>query len=453
MDRQIDLGSGKVSTVIFWFAVPLMISLFFQNLYAYIDTVFISWLGAESLAAVSLTVPLIYLALSLAKGVSFGSVVLISYARGHGDEAGVREISGAILPLMMLLMAFFLPLMSADVCRSLYTFLGANSAVADEGIGFTAWLVAGFPVMGYVMTAEALFMARGNTATPMRGQILGNVLNFCLDPLFIFVFGWGVTGAAVATFVGQLAAAVYLRWRLAAQQGERLVPVLPAGVWRRWRQILGQGVYIMVSYLVSPVALMLLNLVLVRFGPVAVGAWNLMSRTEMMVLLPIMGLSNALAAFVSYNLGRGDYGRIRLGVIFFFKFSLAIVLPAMALFSLFPHELAAVFRPAPELLELGGSALRASGVAVLFIPLLFAINGLAQGLKRPVFMLVLSFVYLIMARVPLAYWFAARWGEQGVFWSHPLAGLLAGMLALTLTIGLLADCRRRLAADRAGREG
>jgi putative MATE family efflux protein len=444
MGKQIDLGSGKVSAVIIRFALPLMISLFFQNLYAYMDTIFVSWVGAEALAAVSLTVPLTYLALSLAKGASFGSVVLISYARGNGDEEGGRKLAGAVLPLMMLLMAVFLPLLSADACRAFYAFLGATGDVAAHGIGFTAWLVAGFPVMGYVMTAEALFMARGDTTTPMKGQILGNVLNFCLDPLFIFACGWGATGAAVATFAGQLAAAAYLRRRLRIQQDERLVLALPAGVVRLWRQILGQGVFIMVSYLVSPVALMLLNMVLAQFGPLAIGAWNLMSRTEMMVLLPIMGLSNALAAFVSFNLGRGDYGRIRQGVAFFFKFSLALVAPAAALFTLFPYELAAVFRPAPGLLELGGAALRASGAALLFIPALYAHNGLAQGIKRPVYMLALGFAYLIVARVPLACWFAANWGERGVFWSHPVAGLLVGALALALTVRLLASCRRRL---------
>lgn len=446
MEQHIDLGTGKVSTVIFRFAVPLMVSLFFQNLYAYVDTVFVSWLGAESLAAVSLTVPLTYLALSLAKGAAFGSVVLISFARGKGDEAGGRAISMALLPLMLVLMAVFSPLVSPAVCRAFYASLGATAAVAEEGVSFTAWLVAGFPIMGYVMTAEALFMARGDTVTPMKGQILGNVLNFCLDPLFIFAFGWGVTGAAVATLTGQLAAALYLGRQLAVRQGERLTLTLPVGVWRLWRQILGQGMFITVAYLVSPVGLMLLNLVLARFGPVAIGAWNLMSRTEMMVLLPIMGLSNALAAFVSFNLGRGDYGRIRQGVAFYFKFSLAIVLPAMMLFIAFPYQLAAIFRPAPDLLGLGSSALRASGVAVLFVPVLYALSGLAQGVKRPLFMLALSFAYLIVARVPLAYWFAAKWGEQGVFWSHPAAGLLAGLLALTLIARLLGDCRRRLAA-------
>ncbi len=446
MQQQIDLGSGKVSTVIFRFAVPLMVSLFFQNLYAYIDTVFVSWLGAEALAAVSLAVPLTYVALSLAKGASFGSVVLISYARGQGDEAGGRAIARALLPLMTLLMAVFAPLLSADLCHAFYAFLGATDAVAAAGIAFTAWLVAGFPVMGYVFTAEALFMARGDTTTPMKGQIMGNVLNFCLDPLFMFVFGWGVAGAAIATFTGQLAAAAYLRRRLAAQQGERLALTLPAGVARLWRQILGQGVFIMVAYLVSPVGLMLLNMVLARFGPLAVGAWNLMSRTEMMVMLPIMGLSNALAAFVSFNLGRGDYGRIRAGLAFFFRFALAIAVPTMALFTVFPRELTAVFRPAPTLVELGSAALSASAVAVLFIPALFALNGLAQGFRRPAFMLAISLTYVIAARVPLAYLFAAYWGERGVFWSHPAAAFLAGALALALSLRLLADCRRSLAA-------
>jgi len=375
--------------------------------------------------------------------VAVGSVVLISYYRGNSDEASGREMSRSVLPLMLLLMTVFMPLLSADVCRSFYGFLGATASVAELGLGFTFWLAAGFPIMGYVMTMEALLMSRGNTMTPMKGQILGNVINFCLDPLLIFVLEWGVTGAAVATFIGQLAAAVYLRHHMLLQYGERPGLSLSTGILLRWRLILGQGVFITVAYLVGPVGLMMLNKILAQFGPVAVGAWNMMSRTEMMVLLPIMGLSNALAAFISFNMGRKDYERIRQGVVFFFKFSLAVVAPAMILFEAFPYELTAIFRPAPDLLELGGSALRASGVAILFVPILFAITGLAQGLKRPVFMLVISFAYLILARVPLAYLFAGLWSEKGVFWSHPLSGLLAGLLAVVIIAHLLAGCRRQ----------
>ena len=271
MAQPVDMAQGKVSIVLGKLALPMMASLFFQNLYSYADTVFVAWLGETQLAAVSMAVPLTYVALSLAKGISMGSVVLMSFARGSADTDGVRRIAAALLPLMLLCMFLFLPLTLPQVCRAFYQGIGADAAIACEGMGFVFWLVCGFPVMGYVFAAEALFTARGDTVTPMKAMVLGNVLNIALDPLYIFVFGWGAAGAAGATFTGQCIAAVYLGKNLKKLNAEKLFWFPGPGCFGAWRQILGQGMFVAVAYLVSPAALLMLNSILIQFGPVAVG--------------------------------------------------------------------------------------------------------------------------------------------------------------------------------------
>lgn len=437
MKAALDMAHDPVPRVIIRLAIPLMVSLFFQNLYSYVNTIFISWLGELPLAAISLAVPLTYIALSLGKGIAMGSVVLISHDRGAGNEADARQMGMAILPLMTLIMVGSLPLMLPGLCRMFFTFLGADIVVMDYIYGYTFWLVAGFPVMGYVMTVEALFMVKGDTVTPMKAMILGNVLNMMLDPILIFSLGLGTAGASIGTLIGQIGAASYLSWRLQVAGHRRLTAIPTRRMIQYWRRIASQGMFIASSYLVSPVGLMLLNGVLIQFGAVAVGAWNMMSRTEMMVMLPIMGMSNALATFISFNAGKHDYRRIRSGVKFFFALSLGIVLPVMLLFVSFPHGLNAIFRPPAELRELSGYAIQASGIAIVFSTVLFAFNGIVQGLKRPALMMVISFAYIIVLRVPLAYWIGSHWGERGVFWSHPLASMGAAMIALTLLWRLL----------------
>ena len=151
------MGQGKVSHVLGRLALPLMVSLFFQNLYAYADTVFVSWLGETPLAAISLALPLTYLALSLAKGVAMGSVILMSFSRGAGDEAAAHKIAESLFPLMLLFMALFSPLMLAPAGQAFYLAIGADPATAAQGTGFIFWLAASFFPMGYVMTVEALF--------------------------------------------------------------------------------------------------------------------------------------------------------------------------------------------------------------------------------------------------------------------------------------------------------
>ena len=444
MSQAVDMGQGKVSHVLGRLALPLMVSLFFQNLYAYADTVFVSWLGETPLAAISLVLPLTYLALSLAKGVAMGSVILMSFSRGAGDEAAAHKIAGSVFPLMMLFMALFSPLMLSSAGQAFYLALGADPDTAVQGTGFIFWLVASFFPMGYVMTVEALFTARGDTVTPMKAMLLGNIFNIMLAPIFIFVLGWGLTGAAAATFTCQCLSALYIGYRLRTLLGETLRWLPQAGSLKIWRQILKQGLFVTAAYLITPIALMLLNGILVRFGAVAVGAWNLMSRTEMMVMLPIMGLGNALATFTGFNLGRLDYDRVWQGLVFFLKVSWAVIIPASLLFYVFPQQTISLFRPTPELKLLGGIAMQASALSLLFMPLLSAVAGMSQGMKRPVYMMGQIFVYLVCLRVPLADWFAGHWGQEGIYWSHPTASALTAVLSLVLLRRLLQDCRKQV---------
>ena len=444
MSQAVDMGQGKVSHVLGRLALPLMVSLFFQNLYAYADTVFVSWLGETPLAAISLVLPLTYLALSLAKGVAMGSVILMSFSRGAGDEAAAHKIAGSVFPLMMLFMALFSPLMLSSAGQAFYLALGADPDTAVQGTGFIFWLVASFFPMGYVMTVEALFTARGDTVTPMKAMLLGNIFNIMLAPIFIFVLGWGLTGAAAATFTCQCLSALYIGYRLQTLLGENLRWLPQSGSLKIWRQILKQGLFVTAAYLITPIALMLLNGILVRFGAVAVGAWNLMSRTEMMVMLPIMGLGNALATFTGFNLGRLDYDRVWQGLVFFLKVSWAVIIPASLLFFVFPQQTISLFRPTPELKLLGGIAMQASALSLLFMPLLSAVAGMSQGMKRPVYMMGQIFVYLVCLRVPLADWFAGHWGQEGIYWSHPTASALTAVLSLVLLRRLLQDCRKQV---------
>ena len=441
MKQTPDMAQGKVSSVLFRLALPMMISLFFQNLYVYVNTIYVSWLGDLPLAAVSLALPLTYLAMSLSKGVAMGAMVLMSHARGAADEAAAKRTADAVMPLMLSVMACFLPLMLPQVSSRFFTLMGTGPEVAGYGIGYVFWLVAGFPVMGYVMACEAVFTSHGDTVTPMKGMLWGNGVNLALDPVFIFVFGWGTAGAAAAAFLSQLVCAAYLRHFLQRQAGA-LVWKPRKGFLREARLIAGQGAFVAMAYLVSPLALILLNMILIRFGPVAVGAWNLMSRTELMITLPAMGLFNALAAFTSFNLGRKDYGRIKGGLQFFLKFAWTFFAVIAFLFIEFSEAWMVLFQPAPELKALGILAMRASGIALLFMPISMAMSGIAQGLKRPLYMTTYAIVYLFVLRLPLAYWIAGHWTEKEVFWAHPAATAGAALFAAVILWRLLAICRQ-----------
>ena len=435
--KQVDMASESPYRALLYLAVPLMISLFFQNLYSFANTIFVSWLGERPLAAISLAVPLTYIALSLAKGVAMGSAVLMGHARGAGNNGEAEDMGRAVLPLMMAVMSVFLPLLWPAGCRWFYQQFGASTALAEEAYWFTFWLVLSFPAMGYAMAAEAQLMAQGDTVTPMKGMIIGNVVNLLLDPLLIFVLNFGLTGAGMATLAGQVTGAMYLGWRYAERQGRYMVFRPFTGLFGLSRRIIQQGAFVSAGYLVSPAGLMLMNGILSSLGEAAIGAWNMMSRIEMMVMLPVMGIGNALALFTGYNLGMGRYDRIRQCLVSFGRISWSLAVPAAVIFLWWPEKLLGLFNPGSGVAELAAMAVRASAVAILFIPVLFAFNGLAQGLKKPVYMVLVGFCYIIAFRVPLAWLGSTYLGAQGVFWAHPAAAVGAALLSVSLVLKLL----------------
>ena len=441
--KQVDMAHERPRRVLLYLAVPLMISLFFQNLYSFANTVFVAWLGEGPLAAISLAVPLTYVALSLGKGVAMGSAVLIGHARGAGDETQATRIGEAVLPLMTAMMALFLPLLWPGLCQWFYTLFGADSALAQEAYWFTFWLVLSFPVMGYGMAAEAQMMAGGDTVTPMKGMILGNVVNLILDPLLIFVLKLGLTGAGIATFTGQTTAALYLGWQYSRQHHSWMTLSPRWEMARCWQEISNQGAFVTAGYLISPAGLMLMNGILAQWGEAAIGAWNMMSRIEMMVMLPVMGIGNALAVFTGFSLGQGRFDRIREGLKAYGTIAWSLTVPMAALFALWPGELLAMFKPGGGVAELAALAVRASAVALVFLPVLFAVNGLAQGLKKPIFMVFTGFCYIIALRVPLALVLSNTLGIGGVYWAHPAAAAGAALVAAALIVRLMKKLHRQ----------
>lgn len=435
--QALDMGSGKVSTALFRLALPSMISLFFQNLYSLVDTMFVSWVGTTSLAALSLSVPVFFLALALSKGVGIGTTTLMSSARGEGDTEKADAIARYSLTLMLLALCPLLIFTLPGPCRGIFTLLGARGEVRVEVYDYALWLALSFPVMGYVTLCEGVFMSHGNALTPMKGMLLGNIVNLGLDPVLIFGAGLGVGGASLASLLGWLITGLYLRSQLMKSGFVRPSWIWTPGMFPYWRAIWALGYLIALGLLVIPFSFGTMNWLLARFGAAPLGAWNLMSRIELMIALPFMGICNALVPFIGFNRGRRDYGRIRDSI----RMSLFIQISGMlffaVLFVLFSKQIMDIFRPDPEVIRWGSYALRASATAYAFYPVELTLTGAAQGLRHPLYSLIATAVRQLGYRIPLAVFFSHAWGVKGIYWSHPAATALGALLSIFLIRSLL----------------
>ena len=441
--RKIDMGQGPVTRTLFALALPSMASMLFHTFFHIVDTIFVAWLGETSMAAMALTFPVVFIVFALVNGMGTGTTSLITQHLGAGETDEAKGYGSSSLILILLLSSAALPLLSSRLALPFYGFLGGTEEVARECYRYSFWVIAGFPLMGFSVLADALFRSQGDTVTPMQGLLVGNGLNLLLDPLFIFTFGWGIAGAGAATLIGHMGSFLYLASRLRGHSDIPLSPSLAPDILLRWRRVAAIGLPVSASQASMALGGLLINKTLSLFGPTALAAWMVGNRIEGLAFLPAFGLNGALIPFVGYNLGKNDYGRIVEGIRVSILFALVIMSSIGLILYVFPHLFLAPFRPSEEVLSLATLSIRASVLGYLFVAVDLVFWGVFQGSGYSLWGLVAQAMRALVLRVPLALFFAHIWGIKGVWWFQPLSALLSLAVTSFIMIHVLGRIRAR----------
>lgn len=439
------MGSGPVRTVLFRLGAPAMISMFFQNLYALVDTMFVGWLGPHPLASMSLCIPLIFISLALGKGLAVGATTLASRARGEDNQQAAAGIIRSVLPLGLVILVPFVLLSLPAVNQALFSLLGAHEDTLVEIAPYMIWVGPTYPVMGAALICEGIFLSYGDAKTPMVAMIAGNLANLVLDPFFIFFCNLGVQGASLASLLGW-ALSCGLMWRqLVRKDMDQPAFSCPAPDRAFWRGILVMGSPVALSLLIIPFSSLAFNVFLAKAGPAYVGGWALSARVEMMLTLPIYGLACSLIPFCGFNLGKKDAGRIGEAVRFVLLVSYAVMVPVALFFHFNAAGVLALLKPDAGVLVRAAFCLSWAVAGYLFLPFELVAGTVSQGIGRPRYALVINLVRLVCLRLPLAFVFMGLWGGEGIYLSHPVSMTLSGLMSAAL-LGLIfrqvrAQCR------------
>lgn len=441
----LDMGRGPVLPVLLRLCAPSMISMLLQNLYALVDTVFVSWLGTSQLAALALAVPLAFIGMALSKGVSVGAVTLMSNAHGSDDPRHAADVCTATYPLILLTLAPLCLFAVPGVSHAVFGLFGAGAETLLHVESYTFWLACSFPLIGLSFMCEGIFLSNGDSRTPMMAVIVGNVANLALDPLLIFGLDMGIAGASLASLCGWGLTAGFMLWRLRGRGLERPVLFCDRAHLRLWGEIVRCGMPVTLAMLVIPVGTIGLNAILVRQGAAFVGAWTLSMRIEQLVSMPLVGLVTALVPFVGFNLGRGSMDRIRQGKSACLKISFALVLVMGLPLFLFIDDVVRLFSPAPEVAALAAYSLRVALVGYLLAPVELVMTAVAQGIKRPGYTLLIYCMRLLVLRIPLALLLGRELGGKGVYLSHPASMIITGLVSIWLLHRIMQLVGRQIA--------
>lgn len=422
-----DFTTGPVGLAIFLLAVPMILEMSMESLFAIVDIFFVAKLGADAVAIVGLTESVMALIYAVAFGFAIGATATVSRRTGEGDEAGAAK-SAAHVIYCGILVSLVMSVVGIIFAPQILTILGAKPHILEEGARFMRIMVGGNGVVLFIFLLNAIFRGAGDAAIAMRVLILANVLNMILSPCFIFGVAFfpelGVTGAAVGTTIGRGIGVLYAAWNLfrpggrihVSRESWRFDPTL---LWKLVK-LSATGV---VQLLIATASWTALMPIMAGFGEVAIAGYVIALRVVMFALLPALGLSNAAATMVGQNLGAGKPERAESAVWKAAWFNAAFYFGVGLIFLIFSHPIIGIFTHEPEVLRYGTSALHiiAYGFAFYGLGMVLetAFNG-AGDTRTPTYLNLLIFWIF---EIPLAYALAYRFdmGPDGVFWAITLA--------------------------------
>ena len=435
------LLEGPILRSLLTLAIPIVAANVLQSAYQIIDAFWVGRLGGTAVAAVSLSFPVMFLMFAVGAGLSMAGSTLIAQYVGARNDRMVGHVAGQTI-LMVVLASLLLGTIGYLAAPALLRLMGVAADVYAGALGFMRVSFIGLVFNFTFFVFNAIMRSLGRPNLPVwivAGTVL---LNFALDPLLIFgwgfVPGYGVMGAAIATLVTQGIAAIIgmiiLRRGLHGVHVRR-ADLVPDFTYVKRAFFLGFPASIEMS--ARALALVMMTFLITSFGTLTLAAYGVGSNVVQVIIIPAMGLSMAVSALVGQNIGAGDIERAarigRLGALLGFV-SLSVL--GLVVF-LFPASIVAFFVPDdPAVIAAGAEFLRIGAPAWGFLGLQFALTGVLRASGNMVMTMVLTLVSQWVLQFPLAYVLSKHTalGAHGIWWAFPIANVVIALI----TIGVYA---------------
>ena len=427
-----DFGVGSVYKTILRMAVPITLAQLINILYNIVDRMYIGHIdgaGALALTGLGLCLPVISAVMAFARLAGMGGAPLCSIERGRGDLAEAEAIMGNSFALLMIF-AVGLTLLGELFLEPLLYAFGASADTIGYAMEYGRIYLAGNVFVLISLGMNGFINSQGFAKVGMMTTLLGAVANIVLDPIFIFLFHWGVRGAALATVISQGLSAL---WVLKFLTGKTAILRLRAGCLRlsaaRVRRILSLGFSGFVMALTNSVVQVACNSVLAAFGgDLYVGIMTVINSIREVVSMPVQGISNAAEPVLGYNYGAGKPRRVRQGIAFISVCAVGYSLLVWVLVRAIPGTMIGIFNDDPALIVAGIPALKLYFCAFFMMAMQFAGQSTFVSLgksKQATFFSIFRKVILV---VPLTLLLPRMGlGVSGVFWAEAISNVVGGL--------------------------
>ena len=438
------MGIMPVGKLLITMSLPMMISMVVQALYNIVDSVFVSRVSEDALTAVSMAFPLQSLCIALGAGMGVGVNALLSKSLGAKDNDMVNK--SALNGLFMTFVSYLVLLVIGIFAVKPFYMIQTDSAdIIQYGTDYLSVICCFSFGMFFQFTFERLLQSTGRTFQTMITQTVGAVTNIILDPIFIFgYFGvpaFGIKGAAIATVIGQIIAAV-----LALIMNIKVNTDIDFSLkgFKPDIKIIGMiykvGLPSIIMQSIGSVMVFCLNKILIVFSSTAVAVFGVYFKLQSFVFMPVFGLNNGLIPIMAYNYGAKKKDRmiktIKCGLLIAFS----IMSVGMVVFELFPDAILALFEASDNMLAMGKVALRTIAIHFPIAAICIVLGSAFQALGNAVYSMFVSIARQLVVLIPVAYALSKLGNVNYVWWCFPIAEIMS----LTITVIFFIKLKREV---------
>lgn len=433
MDKSKELGDMNIPRLMLKYFIPAFIGVFVNALYNIVDRIFIGQgVGALALSGISVIFPVMLIMMAFGLLIGIGAGVLVSINMGKKDIDKAEHVLGNSF-ILMILVSGLITLIGFFVKGPMLRSFGATAETIGYANDYLNIILIGviFQVVGFSL--NSVIRSEGNAKIAMYSMIISAGTNLILDPIFIFVFGWGVKGAAFATVISMMVLAI---WVFLHFKSSRAVIKLRPKYYKLETKVLLEIFAIGMSPFVMQIANSfvqgLLNKTLISFGgDLAVGAMGIINSVATLVVMSIVAINMASQPIVGFNYGARNPGRVKETLRIAIIASTVISIAAFGIIQTIPESIIKLFESKnDQLLELGRFGLR---IAILAFPLVgfqVVAGNFFQSVGKAKIAMLLTLLRQVLFLIPFLLIFPSFFGLTGIWMSLPIADTMSAMIVI-----------------------
>lgn len=411
--KQHDFTQGNIWRQLLTFSAPLLLTNLLQVSYQFIDSLWVgNLLGTNALGAVAISSTVLFTILSFIIGINNAALTILSQIKGKQDEQGLKSYVNAFSVILGMI-AIVLGVVGYVFAEQILLLLRTPNEMISMAVSYLQINFMGILFLFGYNFISTVYRALGNSKTPLRFVMIAVVLNAVLDPLFIYVFQWGIQGAAYATVVAQGAAFFY---GLVLSIRRKFIPFsMPSRPKKaEISLILTQGIPSGLQMMVISAGSAAIMSVVASFGKDTVAGFGAAQRLDSLIMLPAQALGVAVTSMAGQNIAVKQWQRVRQITRYALLLNLAIMLSISSIIFILAKPGIEMFISEPGAVAFGSTYVQLLAFFYPFLGLNFIFNGVVRASGAMLQVLVLNIISFWILRYPLTYWFAGMLGEKGI---------------------------------------